>query len=463
MASRQNHRQFVITIALCIIAWGVKATGVENTDTNPDLHCAPTRWYNVLVFFLTNYAIHAATVKALPGECGWTSAAYKACCLLVPYAGVRRGLNIFLRASALADTSLHQATLANALCMVVRSKDWRPLNGEVVQGCSYAYKERDEEEEKKKEKKKNCDVEKSPIRVSTISTTSSTSSAGGSPVEVNWRVEAPYEDCGAKTKTMQCFEFLLYSYRFRPMPLQNQVINPKDVEVHGLCKLPPGYTLCIVPPHMHVRPKSDAHEKIELSSNFSALQVLWSIAQTIIGCYTLYSARGSQLKQYGYGAFGLTVIPYVIASIVNLLGGLVTRDYNFMNSCQKAKLSPGHTITVPSHGPFQRLPPYKFERIFKFTSVILLVAAVIAPYILIYVMTGYKPQQATNTQLNFTTHWLCLGQVYGLSVTEFERHPRKKTWATVLFIVLVCYSWAAIGGLVIVTQEMMEFGTCQTL
>ncbi|TGO14917.1 hypothetical protein BTUL_0046g00050 [Botrytis tulipae] len=59
--------------------------GAHNSD--PSVHCSKTRWYNV--------AIHVATVRSLPGESVWASAAYKACCLLVPYAGVRRGLNVF--------------------------------------------------------------------------------------------------------------------------------------------------------------------------------------------------------------------------------------------------------------------------------------------------------------------------------------------------------------------------------
>ncbi|TGO45279.1 hypothetical protein BOTNAR_0682g00050 [Botryotinia narcissicola] len=84
----------------------------------------------------TFLAIHAATVRSLPGESPWASAAYKACCLLVPYAGVRGGLNVFLRASMLANTPLQMAARANALCMVVRSQDWRPRNGDFIRGCA---------------------------------------------------------------------------------------------------------------------------------------------------------------------------------------------------------------------------------------------------------------------------------------------------------------------------------------
>jgi hypothetical protein len=44
--------------------------------------------------------------------------------------------------------------------------------------------------------------------------------------------------------------------------------------------------------------------------------------------YTLYKTRGDQLNQYGYAAFGFTVIPYIIMSFVNLVGNLLTPDYS---------------------------------------------------------------------------------------------------------------------------------------
>lgn len=75
-------------------------------------------------------------MRSLPGESAWASAAYKACCLLVPYVGVRRGLNVFLRASMFAKTPLQMAARANALCMVVRSQDWKPRNGDIIHGCA---------------------------------------------------------------------------------------------------------------------------------------------------------------------------------------------------------------------------------------------------------------------------------------------------------------------------------------
>ena len=128
----------------------------------------------------------------------------------------------------------------------------------------------------------------------------------------------------------------------------------------------------------------------------------------------------------------------------------------------KDKKSPQYTISVPCHGRYRRLPPAWFEGIFKILAVALLITSITAPYLIIYALTGFQSRQATYQQTFFTMHWLSLGQLYGLSVNEFERHTRKSTWITILLIVLVLYGWAAVGGSVVVIKEMTEFGTCST-
>jgi hypothetical protein len=47
--------------------------------------------------------------------------------------------------------------------------------------------------------------------------------------------------------------------------------------------------------------------------------MLTSVAQLILSCITIYQSRGSQLDQYGYAAFGLSVFPYAVMSLINLL------------------------------------------------------------------------------------------------------------------------------------------------
>ena len=43
--------------------------------------------------------------------------------------------------------------------------------------------------------------------------------------------------------------------------------------------------------------------------------------------YALYRARGGQISCYGYAAFGLTVIPYLIMSLLNSFADAVTPSY----------------------------------------------------------------------------------------------------------------------------------------
>jgi len=67
--------------------------------------------------------------------------------------------------------------------------------------------------------------------------------------------------------------------------------------------------------------------EISLSSNYSMIRVLVSIAQLLFGVYVLVRARGNQVQRYGYAAPGLSVSPYVGMSLLNLLGNLVCPVY----------------------------------------------------------------------------------------------------------------------------------------
>ena len=99
--------------------------------------------------------------------------------------------------------------------------------------------------------------------------------------------------------------------------------------VHGICVLPKGYTLAKLPSNARIQlPDARNHAKIKLSSSYNMPKVIVSIVQVLYASSTLYRSRGDQITRYGYAAFGLTVIPYIIMSIINLLGHLLTPDYS---------------------------------------------------------------------------------------------------------------------------------------
>jgi len=66
----------------------------------------------------------------------------------------------------------------------------------------------------------------------------------------------------------------------------------------------------------------------EISSSYSFTKAAIAIIQTVYGSVSLYRVRGDQVNRFGYAAFGLTVIPYILMSIINLFGQIATPDYN---------------------------------------------------------------------------------------------------------------------------------------
>jgi hypothetical protein len=99
-------------------------------------------------------------------------------------------------------------------------------------------------------------------------------------------------------------------------------------KVHGVNKLPKEYKLAFVPRNAKVsNVESLPADQVEISSSYSWLKVIVAIFQSSYASYTLYQSRGDQIKRYGYAAFSLTVAPYAVMSMVNLLGALLTPDY----------------------------------------------------------------------------------------------------------------------------------------
>lgn len=67
----------------------------------------------------------------------------------------------------------------------------------------------------------------------------------------------------------------------------------------------------------------DVNEKsipTTLSSSYSVVKTVIAIIQILYATFTLYKAiKGPQIKEYGYAAFGLTVVPYVPSSHLNFV------------------------------------------------------------------------------------------------------------------------------------------------
>jgi hypothetical protein len=128
-----------------------------------------------------------------------------------------------------------------------------------------------------------------------------------------------------------------YLLKKRKMPCPSGAISGR--KIHGLRSLPRGYELAILPDNATIVANGEAPIKdVHISSSYNLAQVIVSLVQLISSSVTLYRARGDQLDQYGYAAFGLTVLPYVTMSIVNFFGNLVTPNYQAVYMVYSAEL-----------------------------------------------------------------------------------------------------------------------------
>ena len=556
-----------------------------------DLHvlCTPSKWTDVAKFLLANYVAHAATVKSLPGESFTSILKSIFCSLVFPVSGIRRGVNAIYQRAVLAKTPLEAAAKAGALCMVVRTREWRPERGDVGTVIDV-----------------RAPLEK-PWWLRQVSSRSRAE-----------RVVAGLLLKLAKAMTMldriislivlqrtteddvsDVPAYVVVPYRVKGgiLPL-NSVFQPSSSSqnlasrtVHGVCQLPSGYALCVVPPGAPVveldedqqsggaqldnnklsrKDTTDHKEKGEngdqsggeatatsLYSKFKAqISSRWAspqsslnnihststqlssvnnlakgmiaIFQTLYASFTLYNARGDQVQHYGYTAFGLTVVPYILMSIINLASILLTPDYPTMylvesEAMQEAKKRQGAkfqgvvgrirttrtsdelskivkfdfnseskmvVLESKSDGDFiefdreaemdmgklridavlagaynkrsrrpvrmisqsSDLPPTRSRKdiLLKLSITYTSLSLALIPFAVNGSLSSFKSRQSTFAQRAWTMTWLALGTI-----------ANNANQANVVVILL--YSVPAIGGFVVVSQMIMQYGSCNKL
>ena len=246
----------LVTIAFCLLvlvegrpvpsANNITIVGANNND--PNVHCQPTTWYDICWFIFANYILHALSVRSLPGENAYSSLVFKTGCLLIPYTGLRRGLCLISRASNCVGNELQGAARASALCMVIRSSDWRPYPGDEVEGC-----EVDLQRELAVGKVK-ADPEKRSGDGTEVeaSSRSGTGNAKGLRIKLKDLYTAPPRHGIIDRIT----GWVVETHRFQISTPSASIVDHKSVNIHGRCELSPGYGLSYIPGDMKVYPRT---------------------------------------------------------------------------------------------------------------------------------------------------------------------------------------------------------------
>lgn len=346
-------------------------------------------WIDVAKFLLANYIAHAATVKLLPGESTLSVLRAIILSLLYPVSGVKRGVYAIYRCAILAKTPLQAAKKAGALCMVVRTLEWKPNHGDVVRILS---KQESQEKPWWVEASTSSNRAKRVVAGICLRLTKMLKLFSNLySLVMNWKILEDEDTSEVPAYVVQ------RDIPVRDMPSRQHPdweFQPSSSSwdlrsraIHGVCQLPSGYALCTVPTEFHVvelgesqqggggqpgRNQAGVKDKakdgdhgdgkvmaMSLSSRFK-LQTLSNLAarkssldntrpspiqlssvknlakgliavfQTVYASLTLYHARGDQIQHYGYAAFGLTVVPYIVMSLINLASIILTPDYPVM-------------------------------------------------------------------------------------------------------------------------------------
>lgn len=102
---------------------------------SPSVYCGPVSWQSIVFFCILNYGTYVVTIKSFPGDKIWKSVAWTIAALLVLVSGILRGCLSISRGKVFFETDFQYADRADALCVLARSKKWKPRVSESIQGC----------------------------------------------------------------------------------------------------------------------------------------------------------------------------------------------------------------------------------------------------------------------------------------------------------------------------------------
>ncbi|KAJ6141272.1 hypothetical protein N7470_010168 [Penicillium chermesinum] len=265
--------------------------------------CTATQYTDVISFFLGNYLTHAATVVKFPGEPFCITLLNMVLVILFPCLGAGRGLMMILRPSVRFKHPLQRALHSSALVMVIRSREWKPRDGDLLRSLSLR-----------------------PDKVDRF----------GNDPDQYWRIAY-----GRKNLIGTYEKLKNYSGKFKmlteipPWLLMNYGWTTrhmhvlKNYKVSGHYELPEGYGLVYVPTNALVE-DTLGREQLDqiITPSYDLAGGIIAIIQIFFACSTLYQSRGYQINVYGYAAFGFTVLPYLFMSLVNLIANCVAPNYS---------------------------------------------------------------------------------------------------------------------------------------
>jgi hypothetical protein len=438
--------------------------------------CVPATWEDIIFFFLANYVAHVATIKSYPGQTASQTALRATLALFYPFSGIAAALFALTsrfggKFKKSSSKELDRAVHAGAFLVVARSREWQPQAGEEITGCKI----------------------RGPLKL---------------------------DDSNRARAKVAVLDWGLYTMA-RRIPQTSGGASLRDTiffnkHVYGQCSLPAGYELW----QANVEVELGHDVPADISSNDTTKQAA-AIIQLLFAIITLVLASSNEFSRYGYASFSLTVLPYALMSLINLIAALFTPSYSHMIIVRSEVLEEARArggvfsgtfgvlttprgaaadqngevavsfgradaesgtvfyhhadkfqynddganrkhleIMVPPIGQFILRDPLNKGPLAKVPFTLLMAVLLYGPYVIIAALTGFSPQHSTASQRAWTMSWLVTGQV---SVAFVPLTDWVGSWIIITRQVIVFALFLlipAIGGFVTVGMMIKEFGSC---
>jgi len=254
----------------------------------------------------------------------------------------------------------------------------------------------------------------------------------------------------------------------------------EEKEIHGRVRLPDGYAFQLV--GNDIRFDSLEGYPNHLAHSRTSIRSIAAVIQLLFACYTLYRTRGNQIELYGYAAFGLTVIQYLIMSLINLIASVVVPQFPTIFMVRTAVMTEAERENGQFEGVVADLSQERCLEVSLRRRYALWIQGVFVGLVWGAIFMTYGEGLSWNpgtissrAQEGWTMAWLTSSGVFGSVVNAigkrmWSRPPRKFGWKSkefrwevLWFLVPLCFGVPAIGGLVVVGQMMAAHGNCGNL
>lgn len=235
-----------------------------------DTVCRRGDWLDIAKFFLFNFVVHALTVVNAPGAKTLRSLHTSLTAILLPFSGAYRAFQSMAFYRWEKEGDLIIALRAQALCTTIPSEH-HPTAGVLFPALNV--------------------------------------------IDVHGQHSVPLhgflEWTGLKSPTLRpTYQLCRVPWWFAIVPLKQPFIPPTTPE--------------------HPTAENNPMSETKISCDYNVMKIFAAILQIFSGLFQIYQARGQQLERYGYSAYSLTVVPYVLMSLVNLFACLCIPQYPMM-------------------------------------------------------------------------------------------------------------------------------------